>query len=1653
VTTLEHYRLLEPIGKSWSGVVYKAQDVARDVVVALKHFDLPGPPPSLERRTRFRRELELLGAPPHEPRTGLVRVLDQGEEEDCPFVVMEHLEGARTLTVPAGGLPLDVALEAALAAARGLVHAHARGVAHRAVGPDALLVVGGGPPRLSGFGLASLEDVAHVFDAAQGDVDRDGPRRRFHGLAPEQAGLPRPVGPATDVYALGALLVELVSGAPPFPGDDPGAILHGHLARRPQPLRARRPDVPESLERLALACLEKEPAARPTASDVAPALATILAELRGAVSSEGPLIADVAIPQAPGLRPAPAVGRDGPLAALAALVGRAALGVAAGGQGGVALLAGDAGLGKTTLIEAAAALAREAGGFLALGKCPERAPPRPLAPFGEALEGLHALRWSLPPTVREVVIECLEAGCPAALRGIAMPHTQAGAGVAFLPGGDAQRAELYATSVSFVVETAVHLPVLVLAIDDLQWADEGTLELFARLAAAAPKSNVVLLGAYRPRELSPLAREVLARVRAAPEAPLDVALAPLEAEDAERLVAAALGDDGPDAAAVARAVHARVGGNPLHLTQVLSALVDLGALTRGPGGAWGLDPGRLDDAALRAGVGAVVRARAARLGDAASRALSRAAVIGRRFGFDLLVETSGLKPSQALLALERGREAGLVVEDATRAAWNFAHDKVRDALYEALPEAELRALHATIGDALRRDAGEDGLPDAAAELAYHYGRAGDAARALEFHLLAAERAFRAHVLRDAAAHLEAALALIDPDRDPIRFGKTVAAYASARRYAGDYGPLRLLLERALAVAPQDDRHLTVELLGRRAMVAEIGGSPDALQWLQRFAEAAKSIEEPRARTIGEAMLGYHHFDHGDAKKALRHATEALRGVEHLEVDEAANLEAVVGYALARTGKKKEGLERMERVVGQAEAAGLRAVVAWAVTAMGALHMEWGDWSEGLRCYERARPILEATGDAFYMTIARATWAVSRILSGDVEPGIVALEESIAFAQQKGIPTFQHAYRCFLGEATIMAGRADEGVARLREALAGAVRDGDRWIDARARRALAEALALDPASREEAERLAGEALALADDIGHLPEVGRAHAALALALDGRGARDEARAARARARAAYTTCELHLDLAALDEAEARAAAAPAPAVQLAAHDHPPHGPPPAARELLHRRGLKTILAVNRMVGGTLDLDALLDRALRAVVEVLGAEGGLVGLEDDAGLLVVRAARGLGEGEARRLLERPELAPVRDLVKDVRARGRSAGPDRLPGALCVPVGARAVLYVENRLVPDLFGADDVLVLEAIGAQLASGIEAARAYAEIARLKERLERENVYLKEELKTTQAFGEIAGQSPALRRALRRVEQVAPLETTVLLRGETGTGKELFARALHESSPRRAAPLVRVNCSGLTPTLVASELFGHERGAFTGADKRRIGRFELAQGGTLFLDEIGDVPLETQLALLRVLQEREFERVGGSTTLKADVRVIAATNRDLEAAARGGAFRQDLLYRLNGFVVEIPPLRERAGDVPLLARHFALKHARRLGKDIREVSPRALELLEGSPWPGNVRELEHAVERAVILCQGPVLEIEELAASSSSAPAAAGDLVSLAESERRHILAVLEKTGGQIKGETGAARILGVPPSTLTSRMKKLGLDRTEPSPRR
>ncbi len=411
------------------------------------------------------------------------------------------------------------------------------------------------------------------------------------------------------------------------------------------------------------------------------------------------------------------------------------------------------------------------------------------------------------------------------------------------------------------------------------------------------------------------------------------------------------------------------------------------------------------------------------------------------------------------------------------------------------------------------------------------------------------------------------------------------------------------------------------------------------------------------------------------------------------------------------------------------------------------------------------------------------------------------------------------------------------------------------------------------------------------------------------------------------------------------------------------------------------------------------------------------------------------------------PLLASRADLEKYDSEIARLLLAEGVRSVCCVPLVTRnRVLGALNvaSLRDAAFTQEDADLLSQVSAQIAIAVENALAFKEIAELKNKLAEEKLYLEDEIRTEFNFEEIVGDSAVLKLILRQVETVAPTDSTVLIQGETGTGKELVARAIHNLSNRRERTFVKVNCAAIPTGLLESELFGHERGAFTGAIAQKIGRFELGHGGTLFLDEVGDIPLELQPKLLRVLQEQEFERLGSTRTIRVDVRVVAATNRDLTRMVAEREFRSDLYYRLNVFPLLMPPLRDRREDIPQLVRYLAQKYARRMNKRIESIPAETLDALTRYHWPGNVRELENLIERAVILSAGPALRVP--LAELKPPEAATEGLVTLEAAERQHILRALEETNWVLGGPRGAATRLGMKRTTLQSRMSKLGITR-------
>jgi len=542
--------------------------------------------------------------------------------------------------------------------------------------------------------------------------------------------------------------------------------------------------------------------------------------------------------------------------------------------------------------------------------------------------------------------------------------------------------------------------------------------------------------------------------------------------------------------------------------------------------------------------------------------------------------------------------------------------------------------------------------------------------------------------------------------------------------------------------------------------------------------------------------------------------------------------------------------------------------------------------------------------------------------------------------------------------------------------------------------------------------------------------------------------------------------------------------------AHNSATH-PPPAPADPAHDH-LDMLRRVTRQMVVTPDLPRVLDSIVTALVANTGSVVARVFLyyasEDQCEICRGRGASARGESPVAEALHlwanagaqtdlhgpwhlmplsmptvgaqvakarRPEL--VNDVWSDTRFQAVEHVRENLR-ALDVQAAAMYPLDFRGELLGMIgmlsrrpFAKGEFELLGIFADQAAMAIKSSYLLGEVERSRARLAIENEYLQAEVKEARGFAGIIGASPALRDVLRKVRQVAPVDTTVLLTGETGTGKELVARAIHEGSPRKERPLIKVNCGAIPQGVVESELFGHERGAFTGALQRRVGRFELADRGTLFMDEVAELPGETQVKLLRVLQEQEFERVGSTRPTRVDVRLVTATNRDLEREVREGRFRSDLFYRLHVFPIHLPPLRERAGDIALLVRHLLAQLQRKLGKPLHGVTPASMRRLQEYPWPGNIRELQNVLERACVLATGSIVEIEDLLRARASQPpasggeTAAGPLARLDENERAHIRRALASCRGRISGPKGAAALLGINPNTLRSRMRKLGID--------
>ncbi|MFH1136638.1 MAG: sigma 54-interacting transcriptional regulator [Pseudomonadota bacterium] len=1018
------------------------------------------------------------------------------------------------------------------------------------------------------------------------------------------------------------------------------------------------------------------------------------------------------------------------------------------------------------------------------------------------------------------------------------------------------------------------------------------------------------------------------------------------------------------------------------------------------------------------------------------RLLTLAALFQGDFSIDWLQALEPAKASDILLALEEGVGQGLIVRRGT-GVYAFGPDEERRRLLDDVPPAERSRLRGRIAEIVLAEVPDE--PErikAAAGQLLHATNGEEGCRLL---LRAGDIFRRDYQPASALWCYEKIFADLKDRADRNSnwlFGEAAIGYSKVTASAHEAkSVLDRLREAAARTGPGTDKVQQALLEMHLAKNEWLRNNYEtALEHFERGRAAAGEVDDPRLKRSVNVFSTFFPYWHGRFAEAVRNYEQLVPDVAPYPRGRFPLLAgATIGTCYALTGQVSQGLGMLHAVHSLCRDKGDRQIAGVAQNGLGWIFMEMNRLDEAISQLEEAcgrkKEMLGILHEAGLLQLLAYCHyrAGNNRRAAAYHRDLARLGAAKDINVMTGPPQLELCWAAAQGRFPRAAGLD------LEKMIAQSLTSRNVWVRGTAFRYQALLLLREGRPAGEATGALRASVALLEESGHRMELARTRLELARHFLNQGREEEARDEAARA--AETL--LPLDRSLIPE------------------DLRPLVKTRPARENL----LDEMLELGQEVVTIRDSKALVQAIISAVNRITGAERGAIFLWEDPGTgpeLVLRAARDLAVED----LADPDFAPSMELIRQTAVSGRgrirdfSDDPTRaaasgrdIRSCVCVPMklGGRVVgaLYHDNRFLPSVFLEPDLKMLSFFAAQAAMALANAAAHEETRDLNEALRKEKQYIEEQRLENPRYEEIIGKSPAILKTLELAGRVAGTEAAVLILGETGVGKEIVARAIHRNSPRADKPFIKVNCAALPETLISSELFGHEKGAFTGAAARRPGRFELAHGGTIFLDEIGEIPLNLQATLLRVLQSKEFERVGGRETLRSDFRLVAATNRDLGRAVKNQKFRQDLYYRLNVFPLNVPPLRERKEDLPLLARHFLRIHSARAGKAMDSIPDRELEKLMRYDWPGNVRELENIIERGVLLGVDRFFRTPELDLAGGEG-FSSGEILTLEENERRMILKALDRTGGRIRGRGGAAELLGLHRNTLYSRMKKLGL---------
>ncbi|HUR81915.1 MAG TPA: sigma 54-interacting transcriptional regulator [Thermoanaerobaculia bacterium] len=1743
------YQLLGTLKQTQETCVYRVFDVAdaRDEAIKILCHEVTDPQQIL----RFKTEFHTLASLNH---ASVIKVFDFGVLQDrYPFFTMEFFAGRR-ITEFFDGQNWPALYDVILQIASGLHHIHRLGIVHLDLKPSNILVSEDGVAKIMDFGLAI--ESRTVLD------------RRIRGtlqyMAPEVLKQDR-VDSRADLYALGMTLYETVTGALPGYGLAPIDVIRMHLDEEIRKPSSINPRIPEALESIILKLLEKDPRHRFAS---AAALLQAVADAAGRDVPRAELISGRGEIYA-----APLIGRRAEVEQLGALIADAR-----DGRGGGVILAGAEGMGKSRIIRDATLRAQLDGARVFCGRCPVNRKTI-YAPFFEIFQQM-VLAVNPDVDVAEEIRRILKPVVAPSSHDAAHPH-------------HGQKYRLFNRIVQSMQDMYGFLSVgsetggspLILTIEDLQWADPSTADLFSFLVGEAKQNKLLVIGTLTLETGGEAAIESAspnlsfweqrARESNFPIIRVETLNENLVREHLQSLLGEATISD-----ELVRWMFWESAGTPLNIRRIVDYLIAHKYLQWQPSG-WTADMNRIRTLRVPGGFGAILMDKVETLAPEQRKVLEIASVYGETMELDLLRRISDMPAETtyaAVRALDRDR---LVDEAADGRTMTFPQIHLREAVYNSMPERRRSELHLRIAEALEPAANE-GETHLTGQVAHHFARANDIERGTRYSIIAGDLATRTLAHEEATEFYRVALELmdlggVDEARKAEVREKLADAYYRRDDYRSAMHAFQFLLKSIQSRHPNDQANTDVarvmkkigKVLARRgdtdaamtyfhgalAVYERVGNKLDVAEMLNRIAwqhrmrddldsardsaERAQQMLESTPPTVVHGyvknMLGVIEFARGNWQRSREILEEAVALADQLQSEQLRKVASMnLGNTLWKLGAWEAALHNYRMILERCEAEGDLSDLATAYSNVGVVEYGRGNFHAAVELFEKSVRIDEKIGALEHEALARENLGDALEMLGLWNDAVAHYRRCVEIEGFDETRASRLSVYVPLSRLTKKRGDIARALEYGQKALAAGERGRDEDLIAEAAYVLAS-IEDERGNPEEAERYLERAMRIFEANGTLHGLARAHTAFAVLvlqkgdlekamehaeegerwarqlgdrhslakndwarakiLSAQGHREPAAAKFESVRAVFEELDtpyelgrLLFDIGLLREEPDEATHTIRSAIRIferleASHDLE------RARGALFRikpagkapdSGVVGLYEIVKIINSTLDLQEVLTRVLDVTIRRLRAERGMIILLDPlTGALRTRIARNIRDGSDKDSKRSPQ-----SIIKEVIQTGRSVMSadaraderfvesesviaENIVSILCVPLTIKerisGAIYIDHRQAKHLFSQRDLSFLEAFGDQAAIAIENARLYEELEEARTRLSLENETLRNEVLVEKHLDSVVGTSEAVAKIQFAIRKAASGHSTVLLRGESGTGKGLVARIIHNIGPRRHGPFIKFNCAALPETLAESELFGHEKGAFTGADRRKLGRFELANNGSIFLDEMGKMSLAMQAKLLRVVEDKEFERVGGTTTIKTDVKIIAATNLDLEKAIEDGTFREDLFYRLNIIPIVLPPLRDRKDDIGLLAEHFIRKICKDLGIDNKRLEPGVLDLFMRYDWPGNVRELEATLHRAIVMSNGDTVTKNEFynlyPADRVPAPAAApsqeqGTFVAgnmeitsevydevMSNVDKQLILRALESSNGKIRE---AARRLGLARNTLKSKIQKYNI---------